>query len=63
MRVHKSPSAFPTSDTLKIINSINNKIMNYEKPNLEEMDLIIEGSFLNDFSVPVDNKNPWEGGF
>ena len=39
--------------------------MNYEKPNLEEMDLVLEGSFLDNastISVPFGGEatgNPW----
>ncbi len=39
--------------------------MKYEKPNLEEMDLILEGSFLTGGSSEIVgiNPNPWEGEF
>ena len=35
----------------------------YEKPMLEEHDLLIEGSFLDNESSPItDPDNPWTGG-
>lgn len=33
----------------------------YEKPELEELELILEGSFLNDSTGVDKDDNPWDG--
>lgn len=39
------------------------KFEKYEKPDLEELELILEGSFLNETTgVPIDPDNPGEDG-
>lgn len=34
-------------------------MIKYEKPDLEELELILEGSFLGENSVGIDKDNNW----